>query len=148
MKGFKYCKECCCCLVAKSCPTLCDPARLLCPWDFPGKNTGVGCHFLLQGIFPTQGLNPSPLHWQVDSLLLSHQGSRKRSVNGQQILDEGEAGLGPSCLLATPSPPSIPPAWTPFLIPVVPEEGDESPSVPSGTRTQIHPPRFVLSSTK
>ena len=33
-------------------------ARLLCPWDFPGKNTGVGGHFLLQGIFPTQGLNP------------------------------------------------------------------------------------------
>ena len=35
--------------------------------DFPGKNTGVGCHFLLQGIFLTQGLNPRPLHWQVDS---------------------------------------------------------------------------------
>ena len=33
------------------------PTRLLCPWDFPGKNTGVGCHFLLQGIFPTQGSN-------------------------------------------------------------------------------------------
>ena len=33
------------------------PTSLLCPWDFPGKNTGVGCHFLLQGIFPTQGLN-------------------------------------------------------------------------------------------
>ena len=33
------------------------PTRLLCPWDFPGKNIGVGCHFLLQGIFPTQGLN-------------------------------------------------------------------------------------------
>ena len=32
-------------------------ARLLCPWDFPGKNTGAGCHFLLQGIFPTQGLS-------------------------------------------------------------------------------------------
>ena len=32
--------------------------RLLCPWDFPGKSTGVGCHFLLQGIFWTQGLNP------------------------------------------------------------------------------------------
>ena len=30
-------------------------ARLLCPWDFPGKNTRVGCHFLLQGIFPTEG---------------------------------------------------------------------------------------------
>ena len=32
--------------------------RLLCPWDSPGKNTRVGCHALLQGIFPTQGLNP------------------------------------------------------------------------------------------
>ena len=30
---------------------------ILCPWNFPGKNTGVGCHFLLQGIFPTQGSN-------------------------------------------------------------------------------------------
>ena len=41
--------------------------------DFPGKNTGVGCHSLLQGIFPTQGLNPHPLcllHWQADSLPL------------------------------------------------------------------------------
>ena len=38
------------------------PARLLCPWDSPGKNTGVGCHFLLQGIFLTQGLNPCLLH--------------------------------------------------------------------------------------
>ena len=34
-----------------------EPARLLSPWDFPGKNTGVGCHFLLQGIFTTQGSN-------------------------------------------------------------------------------------------
>ena len=33
------------------------PARLLCPWDSPGKNTGVGCHFLLQGILFTEGLN-------------------------------------------------------------------------------------------
>ena len=31
--------------------------QAFCPWDFPGKNTGVGCHFLLQGIFPTQGSN-------------------------------------------------------------------------------------------
>ena len=38
---------------------------LLCPWDFPGKNTGVGCHFFLQGIFPDQGSNPSLLHWQA-----------------------------------------------------------------------------------
>ena len=48
-----------------------QPARLLCPWDSPGKNTGVGYHALLQGIFPTQGLNPRLLcllHWQVDSV--------------------------------------------------------------------------------
>ena len=35
-----------------------QPARLLCPWESPGKNTGVGCRFLLQGVFPTQGSNP------------------------------------------------------------------------------------------
>ena len=54
------------------------PTRLLCPWDFPGKNTGVGCHFLLQG-------SSRPKNWtwifckssalQVDSLPLSHWGS-------------------------------------------------------------------------
>ena len=44
-----------------------------CPWDFPGKNTGVGCHFLLQGIFSTQKSNLCLLHllhWQEDSLSL------------------------------------------------------------------------------
>ena len=51
-----------CVLVAQSCLTLCDPmdcssTRLLCPWTSPGMNTGVGCHFLLQGIFLTQRLN-------------------------------------------------------------------------------------------
>ena len=56
-------------------------SKLLCPWDFPGKNTGVGCHFLLPGIFLTQGLNPCLLHcrWtsalQADVLLLNHQRS-------------------------------------------------------------------------
>ena len=40
------------------------PTRLLCPWDSPGKNSGVGCHFLLQGNFPTQGLNPGLPHWR------------------------------------------------------------------------------------
>ena len=43
-----------------------QPARLLCPWDSPGKNTGVGCHSLLQGIFSTQGSNLHLLHWQTD----------------------------------------------------------------------------------
>ena len=39
-----------------------QPARLLCPWNSPGKNTGVGSHSLLQGIFSTQGSNPGLLH--------------------------------------------------------------------------------------
>ena len=69
----------CCCSVAKSCLILCNPrdckpTRLLCAWDFPGKNTGVRCHFLLQGIFLTQGSNLGLLHsggspaLQADSL--------------------------------------------------------------------------------
>ena len=48
--------------------------RQSCPWDSPGRNTGVGCHFLLQGIFPTQGLNLCLLRWQADSLPLGHLG--------------------------------------------------------------------------
>ena len=44
---------------------------------FPGKNTGLGCRFLLQRIFPTQGWNPCLLHWQTDSLPLSHLGTPK-----------------------------------------------------------------------
>ena len=51
------------------------PARLLCPWNSPGKNTGDGCHSLLQEIFLTQGLNPHLLYGQMDSLSLSHLGS-------------------------------------------------------------------------
>ena len=52
-----------------------QPARLLCPWDFPSKNTEVGCCFLFQRIFLTQGSNPHLLYWQEGSLPLSHQGS-------------------------------------------------------------------------
>ena len=47
-------------------PRDCSPARLLCAWDSPGKKTGLGCHFLPQGIFPPQGWNLGLLHWQVD----------------------------------------------------------------------------------
>ena len=47
----------------QSCPSLCDsePTRLHYPWDSPGKNTGVGCHALLQVVFSTQGSNLSLL---------------------------------------------------------------------------------------
>ena len=50
-----------------------QPTRLLCPWDFPGKDTGVGCHFLLQGIFPTHGLNPGLLHCRQILYRLSYR---------------------------------------------------------------------------
>ena len=66
-------------VVSKSCLTLATPqtvaTRLLCPWYFPSKNTEVDCHFLLQGIFQTQGSNPGLLccsqspALQADSLL-------------------------------------------------------------------------------
>ena len=48
---------------------------LFCPWDSPGKNTAVGCHFLLQEIFSTQGLNPGLPHCRQILYCLSHQGS-------------------------------------------------------------------------
>ena len=54
----------------------CSPPGSSVHGDSPGKNTGVGCHFLLQGIFPAQGLNSDLLHWQVGIFLLSHQGTR------------------------------------------------------------------------
>ena len=63
----------------QSCLTLCDPVDCSPPSSSAhGKNTGVGCHALLQGIFPTQGLNLHLLwllHWQMGSLPLSHWGS-------------------------------------------------------------------------
>ena len=64
----------------QSCPTLCNPIDCSTPDIFvhgilQGKNTGVGCHFLLQGLFLTQELNLSLLLWQEDSLPLSQLGS-------------------------------------------------------------------------
>ena len=57
-----------------------QPSRLLCPWDFPGKNTGVVCHILLQGIFPTQGLKLHLLHQQANSLPMGHLGSPHKLI--------------------------------------------------------------------
>ena len=53
------------------CPILCDPMDS--PWNSPGQNPGVGSLSLLQGIFPTQGLNPGLPHWILYQL--SHKGS-------------------------------------------------------------------------
>ena len=72
----------CCCLVAQLCPTLYDPMDCSPPGSSPpphgifqAKNSGVDGHFFLQGIFPVQESNAHLLHWKVDSLPLSHQGS-------------------------------------------------------------------------
>ena len=51
--------------------------RLLCPWGSPGKNARVGCHALLQGMFPTQGLNPGLSHCRWILYHLNHEGSPK-----------------------------------------------------------------------
>ena len=68
-----------CVFVAQSCPTLqthgLEPARLLCPWNSPGKNNGVGSYSLLQGIFLTQRSNLDLLHCGWILYHLSHQGT-------------------------------------------------------------------------
>ena len=67
---------------------------LLCPWDyFPVKNTGVGCHFLLQGMFLTQGLNAyllCLLLWQADSLPLNHLESLRNEIAHSQTTNESQ----------------------------------------------------------
>ena len=67
-----------------------QPARLLCPCNSPGQNTGVGCHAFLQGIFQTQGSNPHLclLHWQAGSLLLEPSGMPRKLETIQQNLKE------------------------------------------------------------
>ena len=67
-------------LVAQSCPTVCDPMDFSLPGssvhgDSPGKNIGVGCHALLEGIFPIQGSHPGLLHCRGILYHLRHQGS-------------------------------------------------------------------------
>ena len=87
-----------------------QPSRLLCPWDFPGRNTGVGCHFLLQGIFPTQGLNPCLLCCRQICYHLSHQGSPllfvsvqfSHSVVSDSLQPHGLQHARLPCLLPTP----------------------------------------------
>ena len=73
------------CLVAQSCLTLCDPIDCSPPGfsvhgDSPGRNTGVGCHALLQGIFPTQGSNPGHPHCRWILYGLSHEGSPRSGL--------------------------------------------------------------------
>ena len=78
--------------VAQLCPTLGEPLDGSPPGssvhgDSPGRNAGVGCHALLQGIFPTQGWNPGVLHLQADSLPISHQGSHLGAGDQSRVSD-------------------------------------------------------------
>ena len=76
-----YTHVCACSVVSDSLhPTDYNLPGSVCPWDSSGKNTGVGCLVLLQGIFPTEGLNPSLLclqHRQAGSLLLVSPGKQE-----------------------------------------------------------------------
>ena len=85
-------------LVAQLCPTLCDPyglqpTRLLCPWDAPDKNPGVGCHSLLQGIFWTKELNPDLLHCRWILYELSYQGFPCGSAGKESSCHSGDLGF-------------------------------------------------------
>jgi len=79
------------------------PARLLCPWDSPGKNTGMGCHFLLQEIFLTQGSHaPGSPALQADSLPSEPPG--KPTIWGERVINQITTGYfcsSPGCSHST-----------------------------------------------
>ena len=115
------------------------PSRLLCPWDFPGKNTGVGCHFLLLGIFLAPGLNPL-LHTAGGFLLLSHQG--KSACTQLLLMNLSGPRLQPALLVllllgGDPSDISVRPH---------PHRGSSQKGQPSSLRmtTPSSPPAFRL----
>ena len=79
-----------------------QPARLLCPWDSPGKNTGVGCRVFLQGIFPTQGSNPGLPHCRQILYQLGHQGSSLFSIKPENQTKKAPAwGCIKNCRVET-----------------------------------------------
>ena len=89
-------------LVALSCPTETYglwAASLLCPWNSPGKDTGVGCHSLLQGIYLTQGSNRGLLHCRQILYCLSHWGS---PLYGKINIISESAVIIPSIIIQVP----------------------------------------------
>ena len=80
LKLIQHCKSTICC-AQYTCPS-----RLLCPWNFSGKNTGAGCHFLLHRIFPIQGSNPRFFflwYWEVNIFTTESPGKPK--INDSSI---------------------------------------------------------------
>ena len=148
--GKMFCR---CCLVTKSCPTLLQPhglqpTSLLHPWDFPGKNTGVGHRFFLQGIFSTQGSKLHLLHWQTDSFTTEPPG--KPVAKCYQQLNLGCTTLNFSTCLQFFNMTSLLPldGWMGHLLlkqPSFSHEGDLSEDqaemltqVPADIRKQMH----------
>ena len=68
-------------------------STLFCPWDFPGKHSAVGCHFLLPGILSTPRLKPHLQHWQADSLPLSQLGSPVTQLSGPEFFTKLSMGI-------------------------------------------------------
>ena len=117
------------------------PSRLLCPWDSPGKHTGVGCHFFLQGIFPTQGSSPSLLHYRQILYRQSHQGNlitTQMSPMAQQLCPQLYASPLSPRLLCVPYTPKFRGSY--MMVSARPSP--HSLHVPS-----IHPPDFSLNAT-
>ena len=83
------------------------PARFLYPWDSPGKNTGVGSHFILQWIFPELGIKPGSPALQADSYHLSHQGNPFLSQPVQILLILQRSYQLYIPLWSFPQPPNI-----------------------------------------
>ena len=93
--------------VAQLCSTLCDPMDCSLPgssvhWDFPGKGTGMRCHFLLQGIFPTQGSNLGLPRCRQTLYHLSHQGSAS-SLESSLFISPGSRDQVSGCGSSVPS---------------------------------------------
>ena len=79
-----------------------EPTRFLCPWDFPGKDTRVGCHFLLQGIFPTQVSNPRLVHCRW---ILYHWGTKEACFYNIILTTKGKAQWNIMALLFSANQP-------------------------------------------
>ena len=93
------------CLVAQSCPTLCNPMDYslpgsFCPWGFSKQEyCGVGCHALLQEMFPTQGSDPGLLHCRRILHQLNYQASpllSLQSTNVGNLISGSSASCTPS----------------------------------------------------
>ena len=130
-----------------------QPARLLCQWDFPSQNTGVGCHFLLQGIFPNPGnelrsralqadsltSEPAGKHQQLSSSYYqSGQTSRTQLLHPTQMLSESfkDIVLVPSSSSTPPLTLLHPTASHPSL-PMLSPEVFTPPLLPSGPTTAL-----------